>query len=214
MEFWWNNSTGVDQQPFNVMSLDRQIPGQGLQTNADLEGWSERLYGPGCWLDAPGGALRPTVDVDASARTASVDHDRVLVLGRRLATVARLHRTEVQGPSRTDGGSFRDCRIIEHQEQLKQQRRAQKDRERWCHLVRITPTTRWQLESSFRFISLMLLMLVLVTSWLSASVRDRRPHAERAAHYELRSSIPAASPSIVLLWGSLARWCGFNGHSS
>jgi len=128
VEFWWNDSTGVDQQLFNVVPHERQISGDGLETDVDLEGRPERLHGAGSRLDATGGAARPAVDVDATARAAGVDDDRVLVPGRRAAAATRPHRAEVQGPSTSDGVGH--CAVIESQEQLKQQRRTENDRER------------------------------------------------------------------------------------
>jgi len=178
------------------------------QTHTDLKGWSERLDRSRCRLDVSGGALRPAVNVNSTAWAAGVDHDRVLVLGGRLAAAARPDWGEVQGPSRTDGTSLRDSCVIENHEQLNQQRRTQNNRERWFwerrHLVRTTseakPTTRSLLESSLCFMS-------LVLGLVAPSVNDR---CAKRRVYELRW-ISAACPLQLLhaAEGSLKRWrCG------
>jgi len=131
VEFWWNNSTGVVQQSFNVLSHDRQIPGDGLQTDTDLKSRSQRLDGSRCRLNAPSSVLGPAVDVYSTAGAAGIDHDGILVFRGRLATAAWLHRTEVQRASRSDDNSLRYCSMIEDQEQLQQQRGTQNDSKCW-----------------------------------------------------------------------------------
>jgi len=81
-------------------------PGVRLQPRVDPEGRAEFQDGPGSGLDASGAGARPPVDVDATARAAGVDDDRVLVAsGGRRPAATRLHRgAEVQRPStRSDG---------------------------------------------------------------------------------------------------------------
>ena len=208
LKIWWNDSTGVDQQSFHVTSHDRQIAGDCCKTHTNLQGRLKRLDSSRRRLDAPSGALRPAVDVDSTARAASVDDDRVLVPGRRLATAARLHWVEVQRTSRTDSGCLRECFVIEDHEQLKQQRRTQDNCECWFrerrHRVQITHTHgKTNYEIIIRIIGALYESIVrrLVAPWRSASVSDRCPPActqNVRCLYELRW-IAANSPSVVLL---------------
>jgi len=102
-------------------------PGVRLQPRVDPEGRAEFQDGPGSGLDASGAGARPPVDVDATARAAGVDDDRVLVAsGGRRPAATRLHRgAEVQRPStRSDGCA---SAVVEYQEQLEQQRRTRND---------------------------------------------------------------------------------------